>query len=136
MIPAGGCEIDVPLNFFAEIRIPRPCWALRRTTALLGIFAILLQAMLFAWHHHAHPLSSPGAPAVVAAAAATGDQIPASADDECQICFALTHHGAVPVDLFTPAPADHLPVLTPSAAAVAGPLAPYLLFRSRAPPRA
>jgi hypothetical protein len=33
-------------------------------------------------------------------------------------------------------PPDHLPVLTARATAVTAPLASYLLFRSRAPPRA
>ena len=62
--------------------------------------------------------------------------MPAPAEDACQICFALSHYGAVPVDLFAAAPPDHLPVLTARATAVTAPLPSYLLFPSRAPPRA
>jgi len=92
--------------------------------------------MLCAWHHHAHPILCRGADAVVALAASGGDQMPPSTDDDCQICFALSHHGAVPIDLYAATPPDHLPVLTAQATAVTAPLASYLLFRSRAPPRA
>ena len=60
--------------------------------------------------------------------------MPAAAENACQICFALSHHGAAPVDLFAAAPPDHLPVLTTRATAVTASLASYLLFRSRAPP--
>jgi len=99
---------------------------------MLGIFAILFQAMLFAWHDHVRPRSSRAASEIVTASG--GDQMPASAEDACKICFALSHHGAVPVDLYAAAPPDHLPVLTARATAVTAPLASFLLFRSRAPP--
>ena len=121
-------------EFFRGVRIVRPRGASRRATVTLGIFAILFQAMLFAWHDHAHPRSSRAASAVVALAAATDQEMPAPAEDACQICFALSHHGAAPVDLFAAAPPDHLPVLTTRATAVTASLASYLLFRSRAPP--
>jgi hypothetical protein len=121
-------------ELFRGVRIVRPRGASRRATAILGIFVILLQAMLFAWHDHAHPLSSRAASAVVAASG--GDQMPAPAEDACQICFALSHYGAVPVALVAPAPPDHLPMQAARATAVTAPLASYLLFRSRAPPRA
>jgi hypothetical protein len=91
--------------------------------------------MLFAGHDHAHPRFSRATSAVVTLAA-TDQEMPASAEDACQICFALSHHGAVPVDLYAAAPPDHLPVLTARATAVTPPLASFLLFRSRAPPRA
>jgi hypothetical protein len=88
--------------------------------------------MLFAWHNHAHPRSSQAAAAVVALAPATDQEMPASAEDACQICFALSHHGAIPVDSFAAAAPDHLPAPTARATAVARPLPSYLLFRSRA----
>ena len=113
----------------------RPRGVSRRAIAILGIFAILYQAMLFAWHVHAQPRSSRAASAVVALAATSDQEMPA-AEDACQICFALSHHRAVPVDLYTATPPNHLPVLTAQATAVTAPLASYLLFRSRAPPRA
>jgi hypothetical protein len=130
----GALKIDVSLGFSAGVRIVRPGWAPRRATAILAIFAISFQAILCAWHHHAYPLSLRAAGAVVAVAAATGEQLPASADENCQICFALSHQGAVPVDFFAPSPPDHPPAPPASAAAVTVPLASYLLFRSRAPP--
>jgi hypothetical protein len=108
---------------------------LRRATALLGIFAVLFQATLWGWHHHTYLPFSRGGPGLQVVAASAGNQTPA-ADDECQICFALGHHGAAPVDLFTATPPDYLPAEPPRAAAVASPLASYFLFRSRAPPRA
>jgi hypothetical protein len=91
--------------------------------------------MLFAWHVHAHPRSSRAASAVVALAA-SDQEMPAAAEDACQICFALSHYGAVPVALVAQAPPDHLPMQAARATAVTAPLASYLLFRSRAPPRA
>jgi hypothetical protein len=129
----GGCEIEPRLSFSAGVRIGRSWRPPRRATAILGIFAVVLQAMLFAWHHHAHPLLTRTAP-VVAALAASGQEMPASARGDCQTCFALSHHGAVPVDLFKAPPPDPLPVQSVRGNAVCTPLAYYVLFRSRAPP--
>ncbi len=103
--------------------------------ALLGIFAILLQAMLFGGHHHSPLVSLPGVPANLATPA-TGHDAPALADNDCQICFALGHHSAAPVGFVAaPLPA-HVTLRTSAFGAVVYPGAPYLLFRSRAPPRA
>ena len=109
----------------------------RRGTALLAVFAILLQAVLFAWHHHPFALSSRGAPAVLAAPA-TGDTAPVLADDDCPICFALSHHSAAPVDFpaAPPPPPDHASLPQATVEAILAPVASYFLFRSRAPPRA
>jgi hypothetical protein len=126
--------VESPLSFFAASRIGAPSSAPRRITAIVGSFAILFQAMLFAWHHHPLPFSPRGAPAV--AVAQTAPELPALADHDCQICLAISHHGAVPVDFFTARPAEEVPLHQPRMAAVDPPLAPYLLFRSRAPPRA
>ena len=122
------------LSFFAASRISAPRSAPRQITAIVGSFAILFQAMLFAWHHHPLPLSPRGAPAVAVAQA--GPELPALADHDCQICLALSHHGAVPIDFFTARPPEEVPLHQTRMAAVDSPLAPYLLFRSRAPPRA
>ena len=104
-----------------------------RGATVLGIFAILLQAALFAWHHHPLPLSSRGAPTILAPA---GPSTPVLADDDCQICFALGHHSATPVSfLAAPVPGStpaHLPAIEP----VWVSLRSYVLFHSRAPPRA
>jgi hypothetical protein len=116
------------------MRIGGAWWTSRRRTVLLGIFAILFQAMLCAWHHHAHPFTLRSAPAAVALAA-DDDEVPVSADDNCQFCFAISHHSAAPVDFFAPAPPGHSLAQEAQATPVICPLAPYLLFRSRAPPR-
>jgi hypothetical protein len=104
-----------------------------RGAALVAIFAILLQAALFGWHHHPFPLSSRDAPTVLVPA---GPSTPVLADDDCQICSALSHHSAAPVDFVVPpAPVRGSSPLT-AVEAVIAPVAAFLLFRSRAPPRA
>jgi hypothetical protein len=62
--------------------------------------------------------------------------MPALADPDCEICFALSHHGAVPVDLFLANRPLHAPLSRSRLAAVDTSPAPYILFRSRAPPLA
>jgi len=105
----------------------------RRGAAFLGIFAILIQAALFGWHHHPLPLSARGAPTIVAP---VGPSTPVLTDDDCQICFALSHHGAATVDFVAAPPPGHTSSSPAAVEAVFAPAAPYLLFRSRAPPRA
>jgi len=120
----------------AKLRITRPLPVTRPAAALLGIIAILFQAILFAWHHHAHSLPLPELSAVGSVVVAGGDPVLPSADDDCQICFALGHHPATAVDFFAAHSADLEPLPLLSAAAVPHFLPFYLLFRSRAPPRA
>jgi hypothetical protein len=62
--------------------------------------------------------------------------MPAVADHDCEICFALSHHGTVPVDLFVTNPPAHALLRRSRLAAVDASSAPYILFRSRAPPLA
>ena len=100
----GGRKVDVPVSVSARLRIGGVWWISPRKTALLGIFAILFQAMLFAWHNHAHPLSLRSAPAALALAAANDDRVPTSSEDDCEFCFSLSHHSAAPIDFFAPAP--------------------------------
>lgn len=104
----------------------------RQVAALTGALAILVQAVLFAWHQHALPYVSRGAPVV--AAAATGSATPVLADHDCPICFAVAHHGAVPVELFVPSPPNERALQQRPPATLGNLCAPYLLFRSRAPP--
>jgi hypothetical protein len=135
MLGAGKrFAVKSALSFFSGDRIGKRLYEPRRITAIIGSFAILVQAMLFAWHHHPLPFSPRGAPAV--AVAQTGPELPALADHDCQICLALSHYGAVPVDFFTARPPEDVPLHHARMAAVDSPPAPYLLFRSRAPPRA
>jgi hypothetical protein len=105
-----------------------------RVAALTAAFAILVQAVLFGWHHHAIPLRPQAALAVAILAAPTSPVMPAEDDHDCQICFTLGHHGAVPVGFFAPSPPDHAPLHQPRLAALGAPLAPYFFFQSRAPP--
>jgi hypothetical protein len=127
----------VPLSFPRARRTARPRLpASRRGPALIAVFAILLQAALFAWHHHPLPLSSRGGSAVWALTAATGHGAPGLEDDDCQICFALSHHNAAPVDFFAPPPPGDNSALSVAGQAFPARRAAYLLFRSRAPPRA
>ncbi len=123
-LAAGGVRTDRP-------RVQ----ASRRGAALLGIFAMLLQAVLFA--EHRHPLVfSRGAPTFLAAAPATGHETPGRADGDCQICFVLAHHSAAPIGFVAAHLPAHATLGTSAFGAVVSPGAPYLLFRSRAPPRA
>ena len=105
----------------------------RRGAALLAIFAILLQAALFGWHYHAVPLSSRGAPTILAPA---GPSAPVLIDDDCQICFALSHHAATPVDFVAAPVSGPVPLRLPAIEEVWVPVRSYVLFHSRAPPRA
>ena len=118
--------------WIGDPRLPMP----RRGMALLGIFAILLQVALFGWHHHQLPLSSRSAAIVLAAGPPAGPPTPGLTDDDCQICFALSHHSAAPVDFVTPLVSAPVPPRLGVVEAVSAPLPSYTLFYSRAPPRA
>ena len=108
----------------------------RRWIALLGVFAILLQAVLVGWHHHPLPLSLHGARGVVAAVGMpAGHSTPTQADNDCQICFALSHYSAASGDFYLAPLPQFLPVRLAAVHTVWAPLPSYNLFRSRAPPR-
>jgi hypothetical protein len=122
----------VRLSSFARSRRGEPRRVSARAIAVLGILAILFQATLGAWHHHALIFSSRAAGA--AASAPTNEEAPNAADRHCQICFSLGHHGGVPVDWFAAA----LPIPYPRppipAVDVTGRLPAHFLFHARAPP--
>jgi hypothetical protein len=120
----------------ARVRIGRRWRISRQAAALVAICAILFQAAAFACHHHAAPFHSRAASAVAILAAPISPVVPASADDECQICLTISHNGAVPVDFYAAQPPENPPLHQARTAAVDAPLIPYLLFRSRAPPSA
>src|SRR5262245_15153512 len=123
-----GIWTDVHPRFAAGIRtVKLRMSAWRSATALLGIFALLLQAMLFSEHRHTPPVSSRGAPTILAAVPATGHGAPAAVDNNCQICFALHHHSAIPVDFIAPPLPPHTALCTSALAAVVAPGALYLL---------
>ena len=106
----------------------------RRRVALLGVAAILFQALLFGWHHHDLRFAASGE----FAASIFNDlrQIPAAvAEASCEICAVLHHQSASPLAFALP----------PAPLAVASAIdlpAPVLLdrantrwFHARAPPR-
>jgi len=105
-----------------------------RVALLTGAFAILVQAVLFGWHHHASPFRPQPALGVTILAAPASPAMPAADDHDCQICFTLGHHGAIPVALFSPSTPELVPLHQPRLAGLDAPLAPYFFFQSRAPP--
>jgi hypothetical protein len=119
----------------AGVRIGRARRIPRQAAALVGILAILFQATLSAWHHHAPPFHARVASSVTTLTAPSSQGMPESADHDCQICCTLNHHGAVPVDFLAAKSPDGAPLHQIRVAVAAAPLLiPYLLFRSRAPP--
>ncbi|MBV9378359.1 MAG: hypothetical protein JO320_25500 [Alphaproteobacteria bacterium] len=107
---------------------------IRQATALAGILAILVQALLFAGHHHPLSYSSQAARNATSLSAPSAPAQPVSEDHDCQICLTLGHQGIVPVDFFTTAPPQRAPLRHTDIAVIDTPRAPFLLFRSRAPP--
>lgn len=124
------------VHLFIGVQLSRARQGRRRAHALVGIFAILFQAVLSAWHHHPASFHVRLAGAAATLAAPTSPVMPAFADHDCEICFALSHHGAVPVDLFLANRPLHAPLPRSRLVAVDTSPAPYILFRSRAPPLA
>jgi hypothetical protein len=117
------------------VSVPRPPGTTaRRRVALIGVAAILLQALLFGWHHHGLPRIARGGPA--AGFYDPSGPLPSTlAEDSCEICAVLHHQNASPL-AFTAPPA---PAATASAIVLP---APVFLdrtdargFRARAPPR-
>ena len=106
--------------------------SIQRRVALLGAAAILLQAMLFGWHHHPMvpaPLDAPP----VAAVAKSAPPTPATAEDSCEICAALHHLSAAPGE-FVAAPVPRAPAsgITPSGLVLTA--ESHRLASARAPP--
>jgi hypothetical protein len=89
----------------------------RRRVALLGIIAVLFQAVLFGWHHHALGPASRGSQPVAAVSNPAAPLSPAGAEDDCDVCMALHHLSASPGEFValpvpaTAASALHLPEL-------------------------
>jgi hypothetical protein len=114
---------------------PAEVIAARRRVALLGVVAVLFQAILFGWHHHGLGPASRGSQSVVTVTNAVMPLSPASAEDDCDVCMALHHFSASPVEfVFLPMPivaalALRLPhLLLAARASERG-------FHARAPPR-
>ena len=118
------------------VRLGRARQSWRRSCTLVSTFAILLQAVVFAWHHHPASFHVRGARAVTTLVAPTAPVVPALADHDCEICFAISHHGAVPAIVVVVKPPEHAPLGWSRLAAVETSPAFYMLFQSRAPPLA
>lgn len=103
--------------------------------ALLGVFAILFQALLFGWHHHDLAFAARGAPLALSAPASGGAGSPADDADECEICSVIHHQAAAPLAFMALSPP---PV---AAAAIVCPIGLVLVSdncragSARAPPR-
>jgi hypothetical protein len=74
----------------------------RRPIALLAVLAMLLQATLFAWHHHSLPAMARGAHAAVSVHNTALPLSPAADEDRCEICIALHHLSVSPLDFAMP----------------------------------
>jgi hypothetical protein len=117
----------------------------RRWTAWLAIAGLLLQLGMFAGHFHAEDFGFlPGHEAGAAVSAGgTGAPWPAHGQpgapghDDCALCLTLHLAGSAPLpDIPAPAPAPVSGVRSrPHPKALRLAAAPYLLFRTRAPPR-
>jgi hypothetical protein len=108
--------------------------ALRRLAARLGLFAVLFQAILFGWHHHALNLAG-RLPAPILENAATSPQIADDADG-CEICQVLHHLTAAPVDFAVAPPPLSIGPGSSSHETTFVARSPALAFRARAPPLA
>jgi len=109
---------------------------MRRRIALLAVFAVLFQAVLFGWHHHPGHFAVAGHAPVVAFQHGGGPLSPATADDECEVCGALHHLTAAPGEYLAAAPPCFPAVPAASTAAARLHDAPTLSFQARAPPSA
>ena len=105
----------------------------RRRVALLGIVAILLQAIVCGWHHHPLSWAAHGTQPV-ALADSTAPLSPATAEDGCRLCAALHHLSTSPVEFTTLAPAAKASGLHLPAPTLAGRDFAHA-FQARAPPR-
>ena len=73
----------------------------RRRVALIGVAAILFQAFLFGWHHHALALPQSSGP-FASLQSATHPLSPATSEDLCEICTVLHQQSAAPLAFATP----------------------------------
>jgi len=73
----------------------------RRRVALIGVAAILFQAFLFGWHHHALVLPQSFGP-IASVQSATQPLAPATAEELCEICAVLHQQSAAPPAFATP----------------------------------
>ena len=107
----------------------------RRRVALLGILAVLFQALLFGWHHHPVPLAWRGSQPIVTAADPAVPLSPADAEDGCDICMALHHLSASPIEFASLPPLATRGSTIDRPGIVIGARVAEHGFHARAPPR-
>jgi hypothetical protein len=104
--------------------------------ALLGVAAILFQAILFGWHHHPVALASHAAQPI-AHWEGNAPLSPATADDDCDICQTLHHLNGAPLEYVALAPlVATVSAPAPPTRSETGDQATGRAFQARAPPRA
>ena len=74
----------------------------RHQVARLAVLAVLFQAMLFGWHHHSLPAMARSTHPTVSLHHDALPLSPAAAEDSCEICIALHHLSASPLDFAVP----------------------------------
>lgn len=107
-----------------------------RRTALVGLFAVLFQAILFGWHHHPEHFAVAGQWPALSSPQSGAPLSPAAADDECELCAALHHLTSAPAEFILVAspPVQVVPRIRFTAARRES--FSHLSFRARAPPLA
>ena len=109
-------------------------FAAPRAGAVTAVFALLLQALVFAWHAHPLAFSQAGQPSGLSAPSPASPLAPAATEDDCSICLTLQHFSSAPavfVELPAQAAAAGMPPrLDP--AIITG--EPTTGFHARAPP--
>ena len=106
----------------------------RRRVAFIGILAVLFQALLFGWHHHPIPLAGRGSQPIVTAADPAVPRSPVDAEDGCDICMALHHLSASPIEFASLPPPATLGSTIDLPAIVIGARVAEHGFHARAPP--
>jgi hypothetical protein len=106
----------------------------QRPGIVLAVFAVLFQAILFGWHHHELYVPTRDMPPVVVHHDGGRSAPSADDDDACDICTALHHQSASPVEIVA-LPPYRPPVSAPAPAegGLVG-LSYPAAFQSRAPP--
>jgi hypothetical protein len=105
-----------------------------RRVALIGVAAILFQAFLFGWHHHAVALPQSSGP-LASVYSATQPPEPATAEELCEICTVLHQQSAAPLAFITPPKPSAITAPADLPASVFYDQARTRGFDARAPPR-
>ena len=105
-----------------------------RRVALIGLAAILFQAILFGWHHHAVALPQSSGP-IASVHSATQPPEPATAEELCEICAVLHQQSAAPLAFITPPEPSAIAAAADLAASVFYDRAGTRGFNARAQPR-